>query len=198
MDPLVLNGLPVSGTAAQRPDGRASTGQTFYNNDTRSLEVFDDDFQTFSPAAGIVAREITFTETNGAGTYTGDITLPAGATIVDIIVHGTALWTAASSALMEVGDFTTAGVAIDADGFYTAINLRATDLLAGESLSFAQSGGKAGVYNAGTNTHWTTRYSATARRIRGSVVTTGATGSAGRTRLTVLYTLPPATAATKV
>lgn len=189
MDPLVLNGLPLSGTTAQRPDGKASTGQIFYNNETRSLEVFDDDANSFSPVAGIVAREITFTETTGAGTYTGEVTLPAGATLIDVIIHQTALWTATTSATLNVGDFTTANVEIDADGIYTAVNLKATDLLAGESLSFAQSGGKAGAYNIGTNTHWTTRYSATARKIRGTIVTVGAAGNAGRTRMIVVYAL---------
>lgn len=198
MDPLVLNGLPLSGTTAQRPDGKASTGQPFYNNDTRSWEVFDDTPAAFNPANGIVAREVTFTETTGAGTYTGEVTLPAGATLLDVIIHNTALWTATTSATLDVGDFTTGNVEIDANGIYTAVNLKATDLLAGESLSFAQSGGKAGAYNVGTNTHWTTRYSATARKIRGTIVTVGAAGNAGRTRMIVLYALPSAVAATKV
>ncbi len=196
-DPLVLNGLPMSGTTAQRPSN-ASSGQPFLNNDTLALEVFNDTTNTYNPATGIVAAEVTFTETTGAGTYTGDVDLPAGATVVDIIVHQTALWTATTSATMIVGDATTAGVEIDFDGFYTGINLKATDLLLDESLSFAQAGGKAGAYNTGTNTHWTKRYSATARKIRGSVTTVGAAGNAGRTRMTVLYTLPAARAATKV
>jgi hypothetical protein len=39
-----------------------------------------------------VAVERTFTETSGAGTYTGSVSVPAGATIQDIIVNGVALW----------------------------------------------------------------------------------------------------------
>ena len=197
-DPLVFNGLPLSGTTAQRPNSRASNGQPFYNNTTRSLEVFNDSALTYNPASGIVTAEITFTETTGAGTYTGDIDLPAGATIIDIIVSQTALWTATTSAALNVGDFTSAGVAISASGWYTAVDLKATDLLLNETLSFAQSGGKAGAYNAGTNTHWTNRYSATARKVRGVVVTVGAAGTAGRSRLSVVYSLPAAFSATKV
>lgn len=195
-DPLVFNGLSLSGTTAQRPQN-ASNGQPFYNNSTRSMEVYDDTVNTWNPVSGVVSAEVTFTETTGAGVYTGDVDLPAGATVLDVIVHQTALWTSATSATMNVGDFTEAGAAIDADGFYTAVNLKATDLLAGESLSFAQSGGKAGVYNAGTNTHWTARYSETARKIRGAVTTVGAAGNAGRTRMTVIYSLPAAREATK-
>lgn len=197
MNPLVLNGLPLSGTTAQRPDGKASDGQPFYNNDTRALEVFNGTTETFNPAGGVVAAEVTFTETTGAGTYTGEVSLPAGATLLDVIVHNTALWTATTSATLNVGDFTTADVEIDANGIYAGVDLKATDLLAGESLSFAQSGGKAGAYNVGTNTHWTNRYSATARKIVGKVVTVGAAGNAGRTRMTVVYALPAAVAATK-
>lgn len=138
----------------------------------------------------VQCAEVTFTETGGAATYTGAVDLPAGATILDIIVHATALWDNAGAVTMKVGD-------TDDDGFYVGVNLKATDLLAGESLSFAQSGGKAGAYNVGTNTHWTNRYSATARTINGIITTASTGGSAGRTRMTVVFMLPTAAAATK-
>lgn len=134
------------------------------------------------------AQEVTFTE-DGAGTYTGSVSLPAGATLHDILINGVALWTAATSATLKVGDAT------DDDGYYTGVNLKATDLLAGESLSFALAGGKAGAYIA--NSQVSPRYSATARVISGIVTSVGA-GTAGRTRMTVVYSLPGAqTAATK-
>lgn len=133
--------------------------------------------------------EVTFTETTGAGTYTGSVTLPAGATLHDIIVNGVALWTATTSAAMDVGDVT------DPNGYYAGINLKATDLLAGESISFALAGGKAGAYIA--NSQVSPRYSATERVISGIIVTDGAAGNAGRTRMTVVFSLPTASAATK-
>jgi hypothetical protein len=135
-----------------------------------------------------VARD--FVET-GAGTYTGAVSVPAGATILDIIVDADALWTAATSATMIVGD-------TDDDGYYTGVNLKATDLLAGESISFAQAGGKAGAYIA--NSQVSPRRSVAARTINGIVTSVGA-GTAGRTRMTVIYSLPVAgdtVAATKV
>lgn len=136
----------------------------------------------------VQAQEVTFTE-NGAGTYTGAVTLPAGATLHDIIINGVVLWAAATSAVLEVGDGT------DPDGYYTNVNLKATDLLAGESLSFALAGGKAGAYIA--NSQVSPRYSATARTISGVVTSVGA-GTAGRTRMTVVYSVPATvTAATK-
>jgi hypothetical protein len=138
----------------------------------------------------VVSQEVTFTE-NGAGTYTGSVTVPASATVLDIIVEGTVLWAAATSALMDVGD------AEDPDGYFTQIDLKATDLTADQTINFTHQGGKAGAYNVGTNTHWTNRYQATARVVSGVVVSVG-TGTAGRTRMTVVYSMPStSTAATK-
>jgi hypothetical protein len=128
------------------------------------------------------AVEATFTE-NGAGTYTATVPLPAGATLHDIIVNGVVLWAAATSAVLIVGDGT------DPDGFYTDVDLKATDLLAGESLSFALAGGQAGAYIA--NSQVTPRYAAATRNVIGVVTSVGA-GTAGRTRMTVVYSAPVA------
>jgi hypothetical protein len=140
----------------------------------------------------LVAQEVTFTETATAGVYTGSVAVPAGATIQDIIVNAVALWDTGTSATLKVGDVA------DDDGYYTGVNLKATDLLAGESISFALAGGKAGAYIA--NSQVSPRYSATARTISGIVTTVG-TGTAGRTRMTVIWSAPVAadiSAATKV
>lgn len=140
-------------------------------------------------ATALYAAEVTFTEA-GAGTYTGGVVVPAGATVVDIIVTAVTLWTAATSATLKVGD-------TDDDGFFIGVDLKATDLLAGESLSFAQAGGKGGAYVAAT--HANGRYSASQRTINGIVTSVGA-GTGGRTRMTVIYSKPVTasiTAATK-
>lgn len=130
----------------------------------------------------VYCEEVTYTETAVAGTYTGSVSVPAGASVVDVILNGVALWNNNVAATMTVGD------AGSADGFYTGVDLRATDLLAGESISFALAGGKAGGYIA--NSQVSPRYSATARSVIGVIVTTGATGTAGRTRMSVIYTMP--------
>jgi hypothetical protein len=133
-----------------------------------------------------------FTETTAAGVYTGSVSLPAGATLLDVIVDGITLWAAGTSATMTVGD------AGNASGLFASVNLKATDLLAGESISFDQAGGKAGAYIA--NSQVSPRYSATARVISG-VVTTVGTGATGVTRMTVLWCAPTAafiSSATKV
>ena len=134
-----------------------------------------------------VTAEVLFTET-GAGVYTGTIALPAGSRIIDIGVDGTALWTAGTSASMIVGDAT------DPDGFFVATNLKATDLLAGEINNLEHPGGLAGAYIAAEQRKL---YQATARSIIGVVTSVGA-GTAGRTRLYVVYANATAGSAIKV
>lgn len=130
----------------------------------------------------VQAREVQFTESGAAGVYTGSVTLPAGSTLIDIIVNGVALWAAGTSATMKVGD------AADDDGYYTAVNLKATDLLAGESISFDLAGGKAGAYIA--NSQVSPRYAAAERIITGVVTTVGTTATAGRTRMMAIFATP--------
>lgn len=135
-------------------------------------------------AVGVQALQARIVE-NGAGTYTADFVLPAGSTLVDIIIEGEALWTAATSASLEIGD------SADPDGYWTAVDLKATDLLAGESLSLASNqlrgSTEIGAYGTvGTSTQLNRRYSASERTITATVVSVGA-GTAGRTRITVLY-----------
>lgn len=130
--------------------------------------------------AGItLLQEVLFTA-DGAGTYTGTIALPAGARIIDIGVEGVALWDSATSASMIVGDDA------DADGFFTATDLKATDLLVGEINNIEHPGGKAGAYIAGEQR---VLRSSAARNIIGVITADGA-GSAGRTRMYVFYAVP--------
>ena len=177
-----LGGTAVTATAAEL---NALTGATSTPAELNKLDGIG------ATAYLVVSEERTFTETAGAGTYTGAVSVPAGATLLDIIVNGVALWDNAGAVTMIVGD-------TDDDGYYTGINLKATDLLAGESISFALAGGKAGSYIA--NSQVSPRYSATARTINGIITTASTGGTAGRTRMTVVYavSLATPTAATKV
>ncbi len=165
----------------------------FGNQAVKASQLIADEIKigTGSTSTGVVqCAEVTFEEAGAAGTYTGSVALPAGATLLDIVVNGVVLWAAGTAATLKVGD------AADDDGYFTGVNLKATDLLAGESISFDQAGGKAGAYIA--NSQVSPRYSATARTISGVVTTTGTTATAGRTRMTVYWSLPSTqTAATK-
>lgn len=182
-DLRVANSLTVGGTniTASIAELAALNGLTASVSELNKLDAI-----TGYP---VEAHEVTFTETTGAGTYTGSVSVPAGATILDIIVNAVALWDTTTSATMIVGDGT------DPDGYFTGVNLKATDLLAGESISFESAGGKAGAYIA--NSQVSPRYSASARTITGSITTVGAAGSAGRTRMVVIFAMPTPSAATK-
>lgn len=140
------------------------------------------------PSAGylVQAQEATLTE-NGAGTYTATMSLPAGARIIDLGVDGIALWTAATSASLIMGD------GADPDGFFTTTDLKATDLLAGEINNIEHPGGKAGAYIASEQR---VLYSATARDVIAVATSVGA-GTAGRTRVYVVYAVATASAAVK-
>lgn len=183
----------------QVPEGYLNVGGTDVTSSAAELNKLDGatvttaELNTLAGQTGypVQCAEVTFTETTGAGVWTGAFSLPAGATITNIIVYATALWNSQTSATLKVGD-------TDDDGFYAGVDLMATDLLAGESLSFQAAGGKAGVYLAGTGTHWTNLYSATARTINAIITKVGSSGTAGRTRVTVLWSVPTATAASKV
>ncbi len=158
-----------------------------YNKSAQTLPVYDENGRLYnngSPIQQAQAQTMFFQEA-GAGTYTAEVDLPAGAVLIDIIVNATALWAAATSATLIVGDAT------DDDGYYTGVNLKATDLLAGESLSFAHQGGKKGadLDEPGADKHVRRRSLAAARKIIAKVTSIGA-GTAGKTSVTVLYALP--------
>ena len=137
--------------------------------------------------SAVKLKEVLFTE-EGAGVYTGSITLPAGSRIIDIGVEAMALWDAVTSASMVVGDAATA------DGFFAATDVKATDLLVGETNNIEHPGGKAGAYIASEQR---VLYSVTARVITGTITSVGA-GTAGRTRMYVCYATPVTTAASFV
>ncbi len=144
------------------------------------------------PSEMFLAKSGRFVE-NGAGTYNFDIDIPAEAVVMDVIVHAEALWTAATSASMEIGFYTTStGAAIDADGLFTAVDLKAADLLAGETVNFSHPGAQEGadVTQAAIGAHVRNRVSTVARILRARVVSVGA-GTAGRTIVTVLFAQPP-------
>lgn len=140
-----------------------------------------------NPTGYVVAmEEVTFTQTSGDGTYTGTIALPAGSQILDVAVHGIALWDGTSASLV-VGD------GASANGFFLATDLKATALLAGEVNDIEHPGGLAGAYIASEQR---VLYSSAARNVIG-VITQVGTGTLGRTRLVVHYANPTAVAAVK-
>ena len=143
----------------------------------------------------VMAESLYFVET-GAGVYSGSITVPANTLLVDVIVHAEALWAAGTSAALIVGE------TADPNGLFDAVDLKATDLLAGESISFdhtgAQQGADVDIFTETVNTavidnpalqHLRRRMLTTARNLTAEVTSVGV-GTTGRTLVTFLYCLP--------
>lgn len=140
--------------------------------------------------AGGTLREGTATgATRAAGVYTLRVPLPARSYILDVGVTCLALWTAGSTALLLVGDDVTA------DGFFASTNLRATDLIVGETNNIEHPGGLAGAYIVSEQR---LLYQDGPRSVIFKVTTTGTAAAAGVTACFVEYAALNATDATYV
>lgn len=147
---------------------------------------------TGNAGSGIIfAKTVLFTEDASTTTHTGTVTIPAGATLLDIYVYSQALWTDSSAAIV-VGD------ANSANGWFTTCELDATDLLLGERLQASNAnnwGGVNGAYltTAGRfgqqSTNMIGGFCPTAYSVIGVVTVSTPSGTAGRTRMTVLWTI---------
>jgi len=141
-----------------------------------------------TPSDLVVVQEVSFTETTGAGTYTGAVTVPAGATVLDVIWRNTALWTASTTATMK------AGTAADDDMFFTNVDVKTAPIIdvngAGGLSSFKNDTGS-GVAGG------LTTYCSSACTVSFVVTTVGATGAAGRSRGVVIYVRPSPAGASK-
>lgn len=137
-------------------------------------------------------RLVTFTEAGAAGVYTGSVVLPVLSWLHGIQVTSSVLWGAGTSATMIVGD------TADDDGYFTGVNVKATDLVVGEVLDTAgqgQWGGKEGAYlvaasgrSGPTSTNFG-RYYEAGTTITGKITTVGTTSTVGRTFMKVIYSV---------
>jgi len=148
----------------------------------------------------VISKTITFTEDATSTTHTGTVVIPAGATIHDIAITSSVLWTG-GTATMKVGD------AEDDDGWFTGVDLKATDLLVGEALRASDAttgwGGKNGAYLVAATGRMgqatATKagpYYVTAGSVIGVVTVGTPATTAGRTYMTVTYSVGEVTAAT--
>lgn len=147
---------------------------------------------TGNATSGVVVSKSARLVENGAGTsYTATIPVPAGSVLHSVKLIAEVLWNG-TSASAKVGD------TADDDGYFTGVNLKATDLLVGEVLDHAHStlwGGKEGAYIvAATGRRGPTSanfgmYYAAGSNITCIVTPGAADGSAGRTVLSVTYSV---------
>mgnify|MGYP003144548619 FL=1 len=119
-----------------------------------------------------------------AGVYSISTVIPAGSYLLDVQVHADTLWNSGTSAALIVGD------SDDPNGFFDAVNLKATDLVDNEVLSFYHygSGSEDGAYITSANGVMT-QYSSSARTVSAQVTTVGVT-TAGVTRIVVMWAKP--------
>jgi hypothetical protein len=119
-----------------------------------------------------------------AGTVNADVVIPAYAVLYDIVAYAEAVWDDGTSATLDVGI-----VGDDTDTFFSALNLKATDLTADQSVSFSFAGGDNGTSLA-TSTHVLDRVDTAARTIRATANIGGGDGTAGKTYIYVIYGVP--------
>lgn len=146
----------------------------------------------------VISKLVNFVENAANTVHTGSVVIPAGAWLHGIEVTSSALW-GATSASMKVGD------AADDDGYFTGINLKATDLLVGESLDTNPStgwGGKEGAYLVAATgrrgpvaTNFAKYYPA-GTTIAGIITVGTPAVTTGRTHMLVRYSVGPAITAT--
>lgn len=178
-----------------------SGNQVFYDRSGNEIYRLDGVNRKITLAAGasvdmagalgsIVAQTALFTEDAATLTHTATFTIPAGATLLDILVIPQVLWAAGTSAAFTCGD------ANSANGWFTTTNLKATDLVVGERLQASNAnnwGGVNGAYltTAGRfgqqSTNMIGGYCPTAYSMIGVVTVVGPSSTAGRTRMMVLY-----------
>ena len=159
---------------------------------------------TLSPSAvRVVGGQLIEADGTAPGTYVLDVIIPAYAVILDVLIHSEELWTADTSAKLDVGLYEssggTIGSVIDADEIWVDVNLKATDLTKGQSLNFnfdSQGGIPGGMLSEGSNTHNLDVVADDERQIRFSVLTVGTVGTAGETYVYVVYAVPEMDTAT--
>lgn len=148
---------------------------TWHNDSIRGMPAFE----------GMRIQE------DGETSYDGKLWLPTNSILLNVIVYQVALWTDTGAVTMNVGLYDTSGTAIDADGIYTGVNMKATDLLADEMLTFYRQGGVGGAFlTAGTNTHLTDLFLPNGAELRAAITAANGDGSAGDTYVFAEYAKP--------
>jgi hypothetical protein len=137
--------------------------------------------------AAVIVEEALFTATDitVAGSLSASIAIPAGATILDILVRSTELWNSGTSDTLIVGDDD------DPDGFYTGVDLQSGgELLVGEILTF-DTGATAAVENTGAYLNHAgagrDTYRATANNVIGKITSVGTIPTTGSLIMQVVY-----------
>lgn len=167
-------------------------GTTLVQNQVTPLLKYTDTAYMLPTMGAEVTKMVTFTQDATSVSHTGTVAIPAGAWLHSIQVTTSVLWTPTGAATMKVGD------TADDDGYFTGIDLKATDLLVGEVLNTASStnwGGKEGVYlvaatgRSGPTASNFGRYYAAGSNVTGIITVGTPANTTGRTFMTVHYSV---------
>ena len=150
-----------------------------------------------SGAVRVVGGQLLEADGTAAGTYTFDVFLPAYAVLLDYVIHWEALWDAGTSTTGDVGFWSVASdgtidSVIDVDDIYDVIDMKQTDMAAGEQWSFAWAGGQHGDATGvvATQDKLVDTCDTIDRYVRFTVTTVGTLGTAGKTYAYCIYALP--------
>lgn len=139
----------------------------------------------------IFCKQALFTEDATSLTHTATFTVPAGASLLDIIVIPQVLWTGGTAAF-------TCGDANSANGWFTTANLKATDLVLGERLQASNANNWGGVNGSYLTTagrfgqqsaNMIGGFCPTAYSVIGVVTVGTPATTVGRTRMYVLWSV---------
>lgn len=186
--------LSIGGVFLPSYDANITGAWTFPSGQPLTAPALASPVVSGDASAGlVVSKTVAFVEDATSTTSTGTIIIPAGATLLDIVVTSSVLWTKASARF-------TCGDAQAANGWFVSTNLNATDLLVGEALRAAGGvqawGGvngaylvsATGVFGQATATKAGPFY-VTAGSVIGVVTVTPGAGAAGRSFMTVTYSV---------
>ncbi len=140
----------------------------------------------------IFSKTVLFTEDVTSTIHTGTVVIPAGATLLDILVVPQVLWTATGTVTFKCGD------ANSSNGWFLNTNLKATDLLLGERLQASNANNWGGLNGAYLTTagrfgqqsgNMIGGFCLTAYSVIGVITVVTPATTAGRTRMQVLWTV---------
>jgi len=137
------NGVYVDGLTGQLilGTGASGTASTPVLDGSTAGQTIVSPVVTGNAGTGLViVKQALFTENATSTIHTATFVVPAGATLLDIIVVPIALWTATGTVNLTIGD------ANSANGWFTSTNLKATDLILGERLQASQAVATDGSY----------------------------------------------------
>lgn len=165
---------------------------TLASNALTNLTKYSDTAYLGAASGQLITKIVPFIQDATSTTHTGTVPIPAGAWLHSIRVTSSVLWTPTGAATLKVGD------TADDDGYFTGVNLKATDLVVGEVLDTHSStlwGGKEGAYLvAATGQRGPTssnfgEYYAAGSNITGIITVGTPLNTAGRTFMIVTYSL---------